>query len=173
MAFIDLLINETTEKFGLEQHGIAIISALVSRMNQQTSGGIDGFLNIFRQACLTEHVNDWLQNESKATLTPQQLASALEPETLQQLAQKAGLPLEKTSEVVAYLVPLLIGHLAARNAVFSSQPDEIRQALWSDQIVRQPEIAAASAQSPAFSLLQLAASAKLRGVRLLRAISFL
>ena len=161
MAFIDLLINETTEKFGLEQNGIAIISALVSRMNEQTSGGIDGFLTLFRQANLTEHVNDWLQNESKATLSPQQLASALEPATIQQLADKAGLPLEKTSEVVASLVPLLIGHLAARKAVFASQPDEIRQALWSDQIVRQPEIAAAPAKTQAFSLYQLAANAKL------------
>lgn len=135
MAFIDLLIDETTEKFDLKQSGIAIISALVSKMNEQDSGGIAGFLDRFRQASLTQHVNDWLQNESRAMLSPQQIASALEPATLEQLARKAGLPLEKTSEVVAFLVPLLIGHLATRNAVFSSKPDEIRQALWSDQSV--------------------------------------
>lgn len=171
MAFIDLLINETTEKFGLGTTGIAVVSALVSTMNEPSSGGIEGFINRFRQAGWTEHVNAWLQNEAEPLLVPQQLEAALESATLQHLADKAGLPIEKATEVIAFLVPLLVGHLAARKAVFSSQPDEIRQALWSNQI-EPPQTDAISAVAP-FSLHQFGATAKSRGMKWLRALSFL
>lgn len=169
MAFIDLLIHETTEKFGLGTKSVAMISALVSTMNQPQFGGMEGFLNRLRQAGLTAQVNAWLQNEVEPILLPQQLEAAYDPATLQQLADKAGLDLPQTIEVTAFLIPLLVRHLAARKTLFSAQPDEIRQALWSHS----PAVTVVPAAPLPFSLHQFAASTKARGLKLLRAFPFL
>lgn len=169
MAFIDLLINETSEKFGLGNKGIAVISAVVSTMNQPKYGGMDGFLKRFRQAGLSDQVNAWLQNEIEPPLLPQHLDLALDAATLHQIADKAKLPLTQTTEVVAFVIPLLISHLAARKITVSTQPDAIRQALWSNQ--NEPPPLAASA--PPFLLNQLALSAKAQGLKLLRGFPFL
>jgi uncharacterized protein YidB (DUF937 family) len=141
MAFIDLLLQETTEKFGLRTKGVAVISALLCTMNNLESGGIEGFLNRFRQAGLTEHVNAWLQNDLDKPLTSPQLETALGRPSLQHIADKIGLPLVQTSAVFAHLIPLIVGHLAVQNSVFSAQPNEIRRALWSDHSTLPPAIA--------------------------------
>jgi uncharacterized protein YidB (DUF937 family) len=171
MAFIHFLIQETTEKFQLEKQSIAVISALVAKMNQESTGRLEGFLNRFRQAGMTAHVTAWLHNESIPPLAPEQLGAALEVSTLQQIATKAGLPLSQTTEVIAFLIPLLIGHLAARHAVFAAQPDEIRQALWSGQ----PTIPLAIPPAPdqPHWLNQLATNTKSKGMKLLRTLPFL
>ncbi len=168
MAFIDLLIHETTEKYGLGNNGIAVISAVVSTLNQPHIGGLEGFLNRFRQAGLSDHVKAWLQNEIEPALLPHHLEAALDSATLQQIAAKAKLSQTQTIAVIAFVIPLLISHLAARKAVFSAQPDEIRQALWSTQNIRLPITAAA----PPFVLSQLVANAKSQGRKLLRGVSF-
>ena len=169
MAFIDLLINETTEKFGLGSKGIGVISAIVSTMNQPLYGGMEGFLNRFRQAGMSNQVNAWLQNEIEPPLLPQHLEAALDLFTLQQIADKAKLTLSQTKEVVAFAIPLLICHLAARKTLFSTQPDAIRQALWSNQNEPPP----ITPDAPPFLINQLASSAKSQGLKLLRGFPFL
>lgn len=169
MAFIDLLINETTEKFGLGNKGIAVISAVVSTMNQPKYGGMDGFMNRFREAGLSDQVNAWLQNEIEPPLLPQHVEMALDAATLQQISDKAKLPLTQSTAVIAFVIPHLIRHLAARKITISTQPDAIRQALWSNQDV--PPTLTASA--PPFLLNQLALSAKSQGLKLLRGFPFL
>ncbi len=171
MAFIHLLIQETAEKFQLEKESVAVISALVATMNEPGAGGLESFLNRFRQAGMTAHVNAWLHNETIPPLAPEQLEAALTTSTLQQLAAKAALPLPQTTEVIAFLIPVLIGHLAARRAVFAAQPDEIRQALWSGQSATPP--AAISTPKQSHWLNQLAANTKSRGMKLLRTLPFL
>lgn len=171
MAFIHFLIQETTEKFKLEKQSVAIISALVAKMNEAGTGRLEGFLNCFRKAGLTAHVNAWLTNEETAPLAPELIEAALEPSDLQQLADKAELPLRQTTEVIAFLIPLIIGHLAARRAVFAAQPDEIRQALWSNPSAI--PLAMPSTPNQPHWLSQLATNTRSRGMKLLRTLPFL
>ncbi len=169
MLFIDLLINETTEKFALENKGIAVLSALVATLNHPETGGMEGFLNRFRQVGLAEHVTDWLQNESEFKLLPPELEAALGTATLQQIAAKAGLPQTQTTEVVAFLIPPLVRHLATRNPALATQPNDIRQALWSNQNTRLPVLAPAAATAAQ----HIAVGAKARALKFLRALPFL
>lgn len=179
MTFIDLLINETAKRFGLGNKSIALISALVATMNQPESGGLEGFLTYFHQANLTDHVNAWLAADLGKPLTPNQLEAALPAATLQQIADKTQLPLPQISEVLAFLVPLLIRQLAGYQSELSSYPNDIRRALWSYQTVAPTFVVAQEAEEPTVpparvpKLRQIAAYTKSRSAKLLRTIPFL
>ncbi len=178
MTFIDLLIQETTERFGLGNKSIAVISALVATMNQPGAGGLEGFLTHFRNAGFTDHVQAWLTADQEKSLTSNQLEAALPALTLQQIADKTQLPLPQTTEVLAFLVPLLVRQLASYQSELSTYPNDIRRALWSHQPVPPAVRAAQEAEKPTVAparvpkLRQIAAYTKARGARLLRTIPF-
>ncbi|HEX4950811.1 MAG TPA: YidB family protein [Blastocatellia bacterium] len=140
MAFIDLLINETTEKFALGKNGIAVLSNVIAILNEPRAGGVEGFLSRFREAGLTDQVNAWLQNETEPPLLPHHLQAVFNETTLYQWMAKTERPLPETLEVIAFVIPRLIGHLAARKALFVTQPEVLRQALWSDEVLRLPDL---------------------------------
>ena len=178
MTFIDLLIHETTERFGLGNKGIAVISALVATMNQPGSGGLEGFLNHFRNAGFTDHVQAWLTSDLEKPLTPNQLEAALPAATLQQIADKTQLPLPQTCEVLAFLAPLLVRQLASYQSELSAYPNDIRRALWSNHPVPPTFVVAKGVEEPTAApvrvpkLRQIAAYTKARGAKLLRTIPF-
>ncbi|MBS1807843.1 MAG: hypothetical protein JST84_06610 [Acidobacteria bacterium] len=134
MVFIDLLINETTERFDLGNKGIAVISALMATLNRQDAGGVEGFLTNFRRAGMEEYVEAWLAADPNKTITPAQLTAALPTITLQHIADKAKLSLLQTTEVLAFLIPILVGQLALYRAADFTHPNDIRRALWSNQL---------------------------------------
>lgn len=179
MVFIDLLIQTTSEKFNLGNKSIAIISALVATMNRQETGGLENFLAHFHRAGLTDHIIAWRTPDPQQTLTSSQLKTALAPALLQEIADKTQLPLTQTTEVLAYLVPLIIGQLTACRIALSAPPNDFRRALWSHSNVlpvtstskSTSELNVAVARVP--KLRQIAAFTKARGAQLLRAFPFL
>ncbi len=131
MAFIDLLINETSLKFELGNKSIAVVSALISTMNNGDSGGIDGFLDNFRVAGFSPEVAEWLSGNTNIYLTPDEIKSALHGEILQGLSSKTGVPHPLLSEILAFQIPAIICHLSSRQMTSLTRPDDIRKALCS------------------------------------------
>ena len=184
MAFIDLLINETNQKFGLSSQGISVISTLVSVLNKQELGGFEGFLNRFRQAGLTENVNAWLDNNERneGLLTTQQLESALDHQFINICTEKTRLESTRLIEILAFIIPPLVRHLSASRAGQSSQPDQMRKALWNNPqefqcaarlVPDKFSIVPKAEKAPGFSLLHQVSIAKSRGLKLWRSFPFL
>lgn len=184
MAFIDLLINETNRKFGLSSQGISVISTLVSALNNQELGGFEGFLNRFRQAGLSENVNAWLDNNERneGLLTTQQLEAALDCQFINIFTEKTGLGATRLVAILAFIIPPIVRHLSASRTVQSSQPDQIRKALWNNSREFQHTTSLVSAdfsmvpkaeKAPGFSLLHQVSIAKSRGLKLWRSFPFL
>ena len=184
MAFIDLLINETNRKFGLSSQGISVISTLVSALNKQELGGFEGFLNRFRQAGLTENVNAWLDNNERneGLLNTQQLEAALDRQFINIFTEKTRLESTRLIEILAFIIPPIVRHLSASHTMHSSQPDQMRKALWNNSREFQRTTSLVSAdfsmvpkaeKAPGFSLLHQVSIAKSRGLKLWRSFPFL
>ncbi len=174
MAFIDLLINETEQKFALGNKSIAIVSALISTMNNSEIGGVEGFLDRFREAGLTTTVDAWVNDSEEISLTPNDIELSLEPSIIQELSHKTGFKHSQLTEVLAYLIPPIICHLAAKRASLAMPPDEMRKALWTVTNESEPELEIAdSAESKPFSSpLQPLSSMKVLSGKLLRSLHF-
>jgi hypothetical protein len=130
MAFIDLLINETALKFELKNKTIAVVSALISTMNNKEFGGVEGFLDRFRQTGLADTVAAWVNEAEQISLTADEVETALEPDLLQNLCEKTGVNNPLLVEIFAFLIPPVICHLASHRLTLAMRPDEMRKALW-------------------------------------------
>ena len=130
MAFIDLLINETALKFELENKSIAVVSALISTMNNREFGGVEGFLDRFRQMGLADTVDAWVNEAVQVSLTGNEVEIALGSFLLQNLGEKTGVNNPLLAEIFAFLIPPVICHLSSRRLKLTMRPDEMRKALW-------------------------------------------
>ncbi len=130
MAFIDLLINETALKFELGNKSIAVVSALISTMNNSEIGGVEGFLDRFRKAGLAATVHAWMNGAEQISLTSAEVETALEAPLLQSLVAKTGVNNPLLSEILAFLIPSIICHLSFNRVTLVMTPDEMRKTLW-------------------------------------------
>ena len=130
MAFIDLLINETALKFELKNKTIAVVSALISTMNKREFGGVEGFLDRFRNAGLADTVDVWVNEAEQISLTGDEVEIALGSFLLKNLCEKTGVNNPLLSEIFAFLIPPVICHLSSSRLKLTMRPDEMRKALW-------------------------------------------
>ena len=131
MAFIDLLIHETAHKFELGNKSIAVVSALISKMNDRESGGVEGFLDQFRQAGFANTVEAWTTAAEQISITRDDVKTSLAAPLLQSLSEKTGVNEPLLSEILAFLIPPIICHLSSNQLSLTMRPDEMRKALWS------------------------------------------
>ena len=184
MAFIDLLIHETAHKFELGNKSIAVVSALISTMNNRELGGVEGFLDRFRKAGLNPKVNAWVNEAEQISLTADEVENSLEPSLMQSLCEKTGVNNPLLSEILAFLIPPIICLLSSKNLSFTLRPDEMRKALWSVStepkngltelnLINRTNISVQDKFKSTFLPLTTGSSVKSLGSRLLRSLPFL
>jgi uncharacterized protein YidB (DUF937 family) len=84
----------------------SLLPGLLSQLLANTNlGSIGGLLQQLQQGGLGEQVSSWLGTGTNHAISADQLRSALGNEQLQQLAQSAGLPLDKLLAVLAQQLP--------------------------------------------------------------------
>ena len=130
MTFIDLLISETALKFELKNKSIAVVSALISTMNNRESGGVEGFLDRFRNSGLADTVDAWVNEAEQISLSADEVEIVLGSFLLQNLCEKTGVNNPLLAEIFAFLIPSVICHLSSKRLTLAMHPDEMRKALW-------------------------------------------
>ena len=84
----------------------AAAPALLSKALQQTKfGSLQGLVDHLRQGGLDQQVQSWLSNGANLPVTADQLRSALGDEHVRQLAQQAGLPVDKLLDLLSRHLP--------------------------------------------------------------------
>jgi uncharacterized protein YidB (DUF937 family) len=84
----------------------SLLPGLLSRLLANTNlGSIGGLLQQLQQGGLGDQVSSWLGNGANQAISPDQLRSALGNEQLQQMAQSAGLPLDKLLAMLTQQLP--------------------------------------------------------------------
>jgi outer membrane protein OmpA-like peptidoglycan-associated protein/uncharacterized protein YidB (DUF937 family) len=117
MALFDSIIGEVAQKFGLGDKASPLLSALLSLMTNDESGGLNGFLDRFRKAGLGDIVGSWIGGGESKALSTSQLESALGSNVLSTIASKAGLPLSTASPALAFMIPQIVDKLTPSGVI--------------------------------------------------------
>ena len=75
-------------------------------------GGVDGLLAKLRAGGLASQVDSWVSNGPNQPVEPQQLGSALGPDTVNQLAANTGISIQSLLPLLAAVLPMVINHLS-------------------------------------------------------------
>jgi hypothetical protein len=90
-------------------------------MTNERTGGLDGFLNLFRRAGVGDVITSWSGGKEGRPLTTSHVESALGMSTLEKLAASSGLAPATVSSVAAFLMPRMIARLATNGVLPSSK----------------------------------------------------
>ena len=90
MTILEPIINEVSEQFGLRGKAGPLMTALLSLVSNERTGGLQGFLDQFRRAGLGETVSSWVSRGSNTPITTEQLERAVGGDTVNRIASNVG-----------------------------------------------------------------------------------
>lgn len=117
MALFDSLINEAAQKFGLGGKAAPLVSGLLSMMINDKTGGLNGFLDKFRNAGLGDMVTSWIGTGDKKGVSESQVQNALGFDTINNLAQKVGIAGPLAASALSFIIPKAINLLTPNGSV--------------------------------------------------------
>jgi uncharacterized protein YidB (DUF937 family)/outer membrane protein OmpA-like peptidoglycan-associated protein len=117
MSLFDSVISMAAEKFGLGDKAGTLLSALLSMMTNQESGGFAGFLNMFSKAGLGDVASSWVSSGANSPLSNDQVESAMGTSVLGSIAEKVGLPASVVTSALGYMVPQVVDKLTPDGVV--------------------------------------------------------
>ena len=93
----------------LVQAAISLLSAKDTSVGG--SGGLGGLIQAFQKQGMGDAVGSWVGSGPNQPVSPDQVASALGPDTLNQFATKAGIGTGEAGSVLAGLLPMLVNQI--------------------------------------------------------------
>lgn len=120
MSLFDSIISETGQRFGLGNKAGNLLAALLGLMSDKSRGGLNGFLDLFRNADLGDLASSWVNTGSNTLLSDEQTESALGSSVISQMATQAGTDRSTATSALSYLIPNVIDRLTPDGVV----PDE-------------------------------------------------
>ncbi len=122
MAILDSLINDTAERYGLGAKAAPVMSALLSLIDNDRTGGLNGFLDRFRQAGLGDQVTSWIYRGANTSITADQLENALGPETINRIASNLDISRATAGSALAYMTPRVVDLLTPDGVIPTRLP---------------------------------------------------
>jgi outer membrane protein OmpA-like peptidoglycan-associated protein/uncharacterized protein YidB (DUF937 family) len=117
MSLFDSVISTAAEKFGLGDKAGTLLSALLSMMTNQETGGFAGFLNMFSKAGLGDVASSWVSSGANAELSDGQIESALGGDAISAIANKVGIPAGTATSALGWMVPQVVDKLTPDGVV--------------------------------------------------------
>lgn len=121
MALFDSIVGAASEKFGLntERSG-ALVAALVGLIADPKGGGFGGFIDRFRKAGLGSAVDSWISTGDNTPLSKDQVEAALGSDTINSVAEKAGVDSGTAASTLGSIIPGVVDTLTPDGTI----PDE-------------------------------------------------
>ena len=102
-----------------------LLPGLLGQLLGQTNlGSMGGLLQQLQQGGLGDQVNSWLSNGRNLPISPDQLRAALGNEHVQQMAQQAGLPVDKLLAMLSQQLPQTVDQMSPNGALNESAASE-------------------------------------------------
>lgn len=102
----------------------SLLPGLLSQLLANTNlGSVGGLLQQLQQGGLGGQVASWLGSGANHAISPDQLRSALGNEQLQQLAQSAGLPIDKLLAMLAQQLPQTVDKMSPNGTLQEADAD--------------------------------------------------
>ena len=126
MGLFDEIVSDAL-KGVMGQGGQSLLPGLLSQLLANTNlGSVGGLLQQLQQGGLGGQVASWLGNGANHAISPDQLRSALGNEQLQQLAQSAGLPIDKLLAMLSQQLPQTVDKMSPNGTL--QEPDQSEDA---------------------------------------------
>jgi OmpA-OmpF porin, OOP family len=123
-SIFDSLTADIAGRYNLGSTADTLIEEVL-RFITGRSGGISGFLDMFKTAGLGKLASSWLGRTDNPALSTQQVEQVLGSNLIGGLASKLGVGGGVASSALAYVVPKLIGLLTPGGVVPSGIPAEV------------------------------------------------
>jgi outer membrane protein OmpA-like peptidoglycan-associated protein/uncharacterized protein YidB (DUF937 family) len=117
MSLFDSIISAAGSKFGLGDKSGTLLSALLSMITNEKSGGISGFLDMFSKAGLGDVASSWISSGANADLSDEQVESALGADTIGSIASQVGIPSATATSALGYMIPNVVDKLTPEGVV--------------------------------------------------------
>lgn len=95
----------------------ALLQAAMHMIGNPANGGLSGLIGKLNGAGLGPAVSSWVGTGANHPVSGDQLASALGPDQMNELAAKSGLPTGAAAGHLAQILPALIDHLTPNGQV--------------------------------------------------------
>ena len=126
----DVLIREVAAKFGLGDKAGWILSTLLSFMFQKQSGGLSGFLDLFKQKGLANIASTWLGGKGMPQeINSTQLENVIGGNLIKEIASKTGLAGGPIGGALAFMLPRIVRALTPDGIIPTGIPSAISQYL--------------------------------------------
>src|SRR5215475_13487946 len=122
MTILEPIINEVSEQFGLRGKAGPLMTALLTLISNESTGGLQGFLDQFRRAGLGEMVSSWVSRGSNTPVTTEQLDRAIGGDTINRIASNVGAQRGVVASALAYMIPRVVDLLTPEGVVPSRLP---------------------------------------------------
>ena len=126
----DMLIREVAAKFGLGDKTGWILTTLLGFMFQKQSGGLSGFLDLFKQKGLASIAMTWLGGKGlPQAINPTKLENVIGGNLVKEIASKTGLASGPIGGALAFMLPKIIRALTPDGTIPTGIPSAISQYL--------------------------------------------
>jgi outer membrane protein OmpA-like peptidoglycan-associated protein len=98
------------------------MTALLSLISNERTGGLQGFLDQFRRAGLGEIVSSWVSRGSNTPITTEQLERSIGGDTVNRIASNVGAARAGAAAAIAYMIPRVVDLLTPEGVVPSRLP---------------------------------------------------
>lgn len=122
MTILEPIINEVSEQFGLRGKAGPLMTALLTLVSNERTGGLQGFLDQFRRAGLGEMVSSWVSRGSNTPVTTEQLDRAIGGDTINRIASNVGAQQGVIGSALAFMIPRVVDLLTPEGVVPSRLP---------------------------------------------------
>jgi uncharacterized protein YidB (DUF937 family) len=92
-------------------------------LGQTNLGSLGGLLQQLQQGGLNDQVRSWLSNGANMPVSPDQLRNAIGSEQLQQMAEQAGIPLDKLLAMLSLHLPQTVDRMSPNGTLEDSTQD--------------------------------------------------
>ena len=102
---------------GAEGNSSGLLSGVMDMLSSNQSGGLSGLVQTFKDKGLSDIVSSWVGTGENMPVNADQINNALGSETIQNLAEKAGVSSTEVSSMLAQHLPGLIDKLTPDGAI--------------------------------------------------------
>ena len=118
MGLLDELAGKAQSMFGgAEGKSPDLLSGVMDMLSNNQSGGLSGLVQAFKDKGLGDVVSSWVGTGQNLPLNADQVNNALGSESIQNLAEKAGVSSTEVSSMLAQHLPGLIDKLTPDGAI--------------------------------------------------------
>ena len=122
MTILEPIINDVSEQFGLRGKAGPLMTALLTLISNERTGGLQGFLDQFRRAGLGEIVSSWVSRGSNTPITTEQLERAIGSDTVNRISSNVSVARAGAASALAYMIPRVVDLLTPEGVVPSRLP---------------------------------------------------